>query len=435
MGSQRYTFGLNYENNILKSAKFFFANLLIFKELAKNNAFFDKYIHPFFQQNVCLNINFENLQISCFKIYFFKIKNMNKDSYSFFSENLIRWYKTHQRDLPWRNTRNPYFIWLSEIILQQTRVVQGLPYYEKFIENYPTVQDLASASEEDVLRLWQGLGYYSRARNLHTTAKMVVNDFGGVFPENYEGLLKLKGVGSYTAAAIASFAYSERVSVLDGNVFRVLARVFGEETDISANNAKKVFGDLAQSLLPEHDSDTHNQAIMEFGATQCTPGMPNCMFCPLSFECVANATGKQGVLPVKSKKVKVKHRFFNYFLIEQNQQILLRKRPERDVWAGMYDFYLKENQEKNIVELDLDELLTDDIFLQEIIQNSVVEQVSEIFTHVLTHQRIQTKFWRLKVNAEFLVNLPEGLQFYTLNEIDDLPKSTLVNNFLQAFVF
>ncbi|MEA5257032.1 A/G-specific adenine glycosylase [Arcicella aquatica] len=350
----------------------------------------------------------------------------------FFSKKITNWYLQHKRDLPWRNTQNPYYIWLSEIILQQTRVAQGMPYYYKFVNAFPTIQDLANAEENEVLRLWQGLGYYSRARNLHKTAKMVVEDYNGIFPKKYSELLKLKGIGTYTAAAIASFSSGEKVAVLDGNVYRVLARVFGETTDISGKDAKKVFTQLAESVLPDDNSAMHNQAIMEFGALQCTPALPNCMFCPLSMECIAYATGRVGVLPVKSKKIKVKERFFNYFIIEQNGNFAMRKRKGRDVWEGMYDFYLKECEE-NIQ--DLLYLATEDMFLTDLMKKSLIKRESITYTHILTHQRIQTKFWHLEVQENFLVDLPQELEWYSLNEVDDLPKSTLVNNYLKEFVF
>ncbi|PWK27365.1 A/G-specific DNA-adenine glycosylase [Arcicella aurantiaca] len=349
-----------------------------------------------------------------------------------FSQKITTWYHQNKRNLPWRDIHNPYFIWLSEVILQQTRVVQGMPYYYKFIEAFPTVQDLATADEKDVLRLWQGLGYYSRARNLHTTAKMVIENYGGEFPNTYSELLKLKGIGTYTAAAIASFAFGEKVAVLDGNVYRVLSRVFGEETDIASNEAKKVFTKLAEAVLPEKNIDIHNQAIMEFGAMQCTPASPNCMFCPLTFECVANATGKVGILPVKSKKVKVRERFFNYFVIEQNRNFAMHERTHKDVWSGMYDFYLKEFAE-NIQAFD--DIIGEDTFLHNVLKNSVVKRESKTYTHVLTHQRIHTKFWHLVINDDFLINLPSDLKWFSLDEVDNLPKSTLVNNYLIDFVF
>ncbi len=347
-----------------------------------------------------------------------------------FSFRLRIWYQSHKRDLPWRHTQNPYYIWLSEVILQQTRVVQGLPYYQKFITQFPTINDLATAQEQDVLRLWQGLGYYSRARNLHQTAKIVVEEHGGIFPDNYAGLLKLKGIGPYTAAAIASLAFNEKVAVLDGNVYRVLSRVFGEETDIASSQAQKIFIKLANSLLPDTEADTHNQAMMELGALQCVPVAPKCMFCTFNDVCVANNTGRQGILPIKNKKISIKNRFFNYIVIENNQKIWLKKRNEKDIWAGMYDFYLIESH-KN---LDIDELARDP-FLAQILPNAVIQHQTKPNIHVLTHQKIHTTFNHLIVNQEFTPDFLSALRAYSLDEIDDLPKSTLVNNYLKEYFF
>ncbi len=220
-----------------------------------------------------------------------------------FAPVLEAWYERHKRNLPWRHTRDPYAIWLSEVILQQTRVVQGLPYYERFLNAYPHVQAMADADERDILRLWQGLGYYSRARNMHQTARQIVSERAGKFPDTYQELLRLKGIGAYTAAAIASFAFGERVAVVDGNVYRVLARVFGISEDITTTGAKKTFATLAQTLIgAAQDPATYNQAIMEFGAIQCTPVAPDCLLCPVHAHCVAFQTGRQHLLPVKSKK-------------------------------------------------------------------------------------------------------------------------------------
>lgn len=348
-----------------------------------------------------------------------------------FYKKIIEWYYLNKRALPWRNTKDPYQIWLSEVILQQTRVAQGLPYYEKFVEQYPTIQLLANADEKDVLRLWQGLGYYSRARNMHTTAKIIANDFDGIFPNNYEGLLKLKGIGPYTAAAIASFAFDEKVAVVDGNVYRVLARVFGVETDISSHEAKKTFSDLANRLIPESNPSTYNQAIMEFGATHCMPVNPACMFCIFHYDCVANATGKQAFLPVKSKKVKAKNRFFDYFIIEKDSRFLMHQRSGGDIWSGLYDFYLVESEEKLIT---LDEInLEKNDFLQEVLSKSIVKNVSENFKHILTHQRIEARFWHIILNSE--VVLPEDYYFYSLEEIEDLPKPILIEKHLKGLAF
>jgi A/G-specific adenine glycosylase len=344
-----------------------------------------------------------------------------------FSEVLIEWFHHKKRDLPWRKTKDPYKIWLSEVILQQTRVAQGLPYYEKFVENYPTIVSLANADEQDVLRLWQGLGYYSRARNMHATAKIIVEDYNGVFPNTYEGLIKLKGIGPYTAAAIASFTFDEKVAVVDGNVYRVLARVFGIETDISSHEAKKVFSDLANKQISTKNPSTYNQAIMEFGAIHCTPTNPDCMFCVFAETCVANATGKQAVLPVKSKKVKVKNRFFDYFAIEQDNTFLMHQRPVGDIWTGLYEFYLNESNEKL---LELDEIEND--FLQKVLSKSTIKSCSESMKHILTHQRIEARFWHVILNEN--ITLPEKYNFYSLEEIEDLPKPILIEKYFKVLL-
>jgi A/G-specific adenine glycosylase len=345
-----------------------------------------------------------------------------------FSEVLIHWYNTNKRDLPWRKTKDPYRIWLSEVILQQTRVAQGSPYYEKFVETYPNVKALALADEQDVLRLWQGLGYYSRARNMSITAKIVVKDFDGIFPNNYKDLLKLKGIGPYTAAAIASFAFEEKVAVVDGNVFRVLARVFGIETDISSHEAKNVFSKLANELISTESPSTYNQAIMEFGAIHCTSVNPVCKFCVFNESCVANAKGMQSILPIKSKKVKVRNRFFNYFVIELNGKFLMHQRSEGDIWTGLNDFYLVENEEKFS---ELDEINSD--FLQETLSKSIIKGNSEKIKHILTHQLIEARFWHLVLNEE--VAVPLGYAFYSSDEVEALPKPILIEKYLKSFWF
>lgn len=342
-----------------------------------------------------------------------------------FAEKLLHWYARHRRDLPWRQTTDPYRIWLSEIILQQTRVAQGRPYYEKFVEAFPTVQALAAAEEREVLRLWQGLGYYSRARNLHQTAKIVVADHRGQFPDTYAGLLKLRGIGSYTAAAIASFAFGERVAVLDGNVFRVLARVFGIETDITTTAAKKQFTELANRLISPHEPALYNHAIMDFGATQCVPVSPQCLFCPLAFDCEANATGRQGVLPVKKKKAPVRERFFHYLVVRQGDRLLMRERTGRDVWQGLFDFYLVEADEFQ----EPDEWASDD-FLETLLPLVTVEDASEEFVHVLSHQRIRTRFWRLTLPETAELTLPAHAHWASPTEVEALPKPILVVRYL-----
>lgn len=349
----------------------------------------------------------------------------------FFAKKVIRWYHYQHRDLPWRHTRDPYYIWLSEVILQQTRIAQGLPYYERFVKTYPTVFDLASAPEQDVIRLWQGLGYYSRARNLHQTAKYIAHELNGKFPETYAELLQLKGIGPYTAAAIASFAYDEAVAVVDGNVYRVLARVFGIETDIGSTQGQKQFAQLANELIPKDQAADYNQAIMEFGAIHCTPISPDCLLCPLQAECQANATGRVNKLPVKLKKTKVRQRFFNYFVIAQNDLIAMRQRTDRDVWQQLYDFYLIET-EGLISSLDeLPELRS----LMPILSQASVSAPKRIYTHILTHQRIQAQFWILQIPDETTLILPENLVFLTPQEIENVPKPVLITSYWKEQFF
>ena len=275
-----------------------------------------------------------------------------------FSNSLIHWYLNNKRDLPWRNTHNPYNIWLSEIMLQQTRVAQGLPYYLDFITTFPTVFDLAKAPEEKVLKHWQGLGYYSRARNLHFTAQYVANELKGEFPNNYKELLKLKGIGEYTAAAIASFSHNEAVPVVDGNVFRVLSRYFDIETDISLATAKKEFSDLALELMPKNDPATFNQAIMEFGATHCKPKNPYCHICPFNEGCLAFNKNRIAELPVKIKSAKAKKKHFNFLVfISEDNKTILEKRESKGIWQNLYQFPLIETESRiEIIEFDAGEI-------------------------------------------------------------------------------
>jgi A/G-specific adenine glycosylase len=338
----------------------------------------------------------------------------------FFSPRIIAWYQHNRRDLPWRHTRDPYKIWLSEVILQQTRVAQGMPYYLRFVEAYPTVFDLAAAPEQEVMRLWQGLGYYSRARNLHQTAQFIAQQRNGLFPDTFSSLLQLKGIGTYTAAAIASFAFDEPVAVVDGNVYRVLSRVFGIATDIASTAGQKEFWNLANSLIPPDQAAVFNQAVMEFGAIQCTPTSPDCLLCPLQVQCQANATGKVAVLPVKSKKVKVKERFFNYFVIVQNGQLALKQRNSRDIWQQLYDFYLVES-DAPLTSIDA----LDDAALRDILPQVTIESPARAYTHVLTHQRIQAQFWVLHA-ADSSLALPLDLQFFSHEAIEALPKPVLI---------
>jgi len=318
-----------------------------------------------------------------------------------FANSLTEWYLKNKRDLPWRNTQNPYFIWLSEIMLQQTRVAQGMPYFYSFTNAFPTVFDLANASEEQVLKLWQGLGYYSRARNLHKTAQYIAFELDGKFPNNYAALLKLKGVGSYTAAAIASFSYGESVPVVDGNVFRVLSRYFDIETDILSNSAKKEFTDLACELITKNNPALFNQAIMEFGALQCVPKNPNCAVCSLNNSCLALQKNKIDLLPVKSKKAKVKKRYFNYVIfLDEHQNTIIQKRTDKGIWHNLYEFPLIETEQ----EVDL-EYLVEQMQQQDFVSNNIlsVEQTStESRIHKLTHQHLHIRFWKVRVAGSLL---------------------------------
>ncbi len=351
------------------------------------------------------------------------------DSETSFAPRLEAWYERHKRDLPWRHTRDPYRIWLSEVILQQTRVAQGKPYYERFVTAYPTVADMARADERELLRLWQGLGYYSRARNLHQTARYVTEELDGKFPDSFQNLLKMKGIGVYTAAAVASFAFGERVAVVDGNVYRVLARVFGIAEDITTTAAKKTFAVLAQQLI-QHATDpaVYNQAIMEFGAIQCTPTSPDCLLCPLQQHCVAYQTGRQHALPVKAKKTPVRERYFQYIVLRQGDEIAMRERLVRDIWQNLYDFYCIETDEPKA---DLRELrLPED--LVSLMQQGVVSKEPLMAGQLLSHQRIRAVFYEITLPDSTVNSLPMGLQWYSQSAVNSLPKPVLITNYLEA---
>jgi A/G-specific adenine glycosylase len=340
-----------------------------------------------------------------------------------FSNSLIQWYLQNKRDLPWRNTVNPYHIWLSEIMLQQTRVAQGLPYFLSFTASFPTVFDLANANEEQVLKLWQGLGYYSRARNLHNTAKYVAFELDGIFPDNYKDLLQLKGVGEYTAAAIASFSYNEVVPVVDGNVFRVLSRYFDIETDIASSGAKKEFTELAAALIPKDKPALFNQAIMEFGALQCVPKNPDCEICVLNSGCLALQKHKVNQLPVKLKKTKVRNRYFNYLVFsDDNEQYVLRKRTEKGIWHNLYEFPLIETES----EVDFDEIskLISDKYGSKFEILSIKPLNNESILHKLSHQHLYIRFLRVKIQgvAENAISYESMISF---------PFPIVIHNFIE----
>ena len=326
-----------------------------------------------------------------------------------FANSLTQWYLKNKRDLPWRNTKDPYLIWLSEIMLQQTRVAQGMPYYYAFTTAFPTVFDLANASEQEVLKLWQGLGYYSRARNLHKTALHIADSRNGVFPATFKELIELKGVGEYTAAAIASFSFDEVVPVVDGNVFRVLSRYFDIQTDIQSNVARKEFFELALELMPTDNPALFNQSIMEFGALQCVPKNPNCEACPLNHGCLALQKKIVHLLPVKVKKGKVRHRYFNYLIfidVDGNTQI--QQRSDKGIWHNLYEFPLIESdQEVEIKDFEVQ------IVNQRFVDNPILsfeELNTKSQVHKLTHQHLHIRFWRVAVTGK----LANGIDYDTL---------------------
>jgi A/G-specific adenine glycosylase len=312
-----------------------------------------------------------------------------------FSKKLLKWFAASHRPMPWKETKNPYFIWLSEVILQQTRVAQGLPYFEHFVEKYPTVFDLANATEDKVMKSWEGLGYYSRARNLHATAKLIAFEKGGNFPNTYEDIKALKGIGPYTAAAIASFAFDLPHAVLDGNVYRVFSRYFGIATPIDTAAGKKEFTRLADDLLNKNKPADYNQALMDFGATHCLPKNPKCESCPFQKDCSAFQENRISEYPVKSKKINIRVRYFNYLVINYGNDLVLNKRTKKDIWANLYEFPMietglfleKENVEKEAFKTGL---LPD---------SAKFIKLSKPFKQVLTHQRINARFYEYTVET------------------------------------
>lgn len=348
-----------------------------------------------------------------------------------FSQIIIRWYNKNKRDLPWRHTNDPYRIWLSEIILQQTRVQQGTPYYETFVKKFPTIHNLANAKEDVILRAWQGLGYYSRARNLHETAKYISKKLKGKFPREYEEILKLKGIGGYTAAAIASFAFNQPYPVVDGNVFRVLSRCFGITTPVDSTKGKQKFIKKAQLLLDKNHPGLFNQAIMEFGALQCIPQNPDCKKCPLNKSCNALQNNIVPNLPIKSKKGQTRTRHFNYFFIRKNSKILIKKRTGKDIWKNLYDFPMIES-EKEISEKSFLKLFPANRIFSGKTRVTVKPGCSQI-KHILSHQIILAKFWCLEdstYNALMTGSKdPLNLIYVNENQIDKYAFPRLITRF------
>lgn len=345
-----------------------------------------------------------------------------------FSKLLIDWYEENKRDLPWRRTKNPYLIWISEIILQQTRVAQGYDYYQRFVQRFPDVFTLAAAHEDEVLKYWQGLGYYSRARNLHVAAQSMAQ--AGGFPVTYEGVRALKGVGEYTAAAICSFAYGMPYAVVDGNVYRVLSRWLGIDTPIDSTEGKKMFAVAANELLDRERPALYNQAIMDFGALQCTPLSPDCMFCPLTDSCVARQKGLSGSLPVKQHKTKVTVRYFNYIYVRVGEQTFVHKRSGNDIWRNLYELPLIEADH----ELTEEEFYASSQF-QELLakgEKPIVRLVRKGVKHVLSHQVIYANFYEVILSEN-----SSSFAKYQRISIEDLHKfavSRLVNQFFSLIL-
>ena len=344
-----------------------------------------------------------------------------------FPGELIKWYNQNKRDLPWRHTTNPYIIWLSEIILQQTRVEQGLPYFNRFLQKYPTVSDFAVATEDEVLSLWQGLGYYSRGRNMLVTARLVQDKYQGVFPSSYQQLISLKGIGEYTAAAIASFSANEAKAVVDGNVYRVLARYYGISEPINSTTGKKTFQQLADELLSRDEPALHNQAMMEFGAIVCKPKNPDCGICPVRLDCYAFKHNATTSLPVKLNKVKIRKRYFNYLLIKDADRILLHKRGMGDIWANMYQLPLIETAEL----MEPQQVLALPGILPFTGKTPIVKSISPIHKHVLTHQHLFVRFIELEHTPNYV---PEEYFFTEVKKLKNLALPQIIFIFLTNFL-
>ena len=343
----------------------------------------------------------------------------------YFLKNLLRWNnKDNVRLMPWKGEKNPYKIWLSEIILQQTRVEQGWAYYDRFIKAYPNIEKLAKASEQKIFKMWEGLGYYTRCKNLIATARFIAKEKKGNFPETYNEILALKGVGPYTAAAIASFAFNLNYAVLDGNVFRVLSRFFGIKNAINSAEGKKIFTTLSNELLDKKEPGIYNQAIMDFGAVICKPKKPLCNICPLKNKCIAYIKGITGTLPVKKGKINIKSRWFYYLVLEHDSKFYIRKRGENDIWENLYEFILLETEKIMTIEK-----IKETPLFKKIGNKNKIEiiSVSELHRQQLTHQIIQGRFIHLKVkNAVFLVTY----KTVTRKELYKLPFSRFITGYM-----
>ncbi len=344
----------------------------------------------------------------------------------FFRKQLLDWNAEHNhRDMPWKGEKDPYKIWLSEIILQQTRVEQGLAYYNRFIKTFPTVHHLAKAPDNTVFKLWEGLGYYTRCKNLIASAKYISVELKGKFPDKYEDILALKGIGPYTAAAIGSFAFNLPHAVVDGNVFRVLARYFGIETATDTTEGKKLFTNLANELLDKKTPGIYNQALMDFGAVICKPQQPLCHECPLQKTCTAYQHDLINVLPVKEKTIIKKPRWLYYFIVEHNGNVYVRKRTGKDVWQNLYEFFLVENEK----ELSLKEIEKLTVLKKAIgkIQFELID-ISKIYKQVLSHQIIYGQFIKVKILSELEI---DGFEIVGKKKLKTLPFPKLINSYLE----
>lgn len=346
---------------------------------------------------------------------------------NYLQETLLNWFAENRRNLPWRDHPTPYQVWISEVILQQTRVNQGYDYYLRFVKKWPTVTDLAAATEEEVLKMWQGLGYYSRARNLHQCARQVVEQYGGEFPADYDKLLKLKGIGAYTAAAIASIAFNLPHAVVDGNVYRVLSRLFDIDTPININEGQTLFAKIANEQLNREQPGLHNQALMEFGALHCTPQNPNCLLCPLQAQCIAFERQTVMQRPVKLQKLKVKTKYLNYLVIRVKDSIYLRKRSDKGIWRNLYDFPCIESD----LPMTVEEVISSEAFQQLIDGNPfTVTKTSPIFTHKLTHRTLLAQFIEIKVSQELLRIETKGLLLTPERDLGNYPIPRLIDLYL-----
>jgi len=341
-----------------------------------------------------------------------------------FSNTLTHWYLQNKRELPWRKSRDPYFIWLSEVMLQQTRVAQGLSYYLKFTTTFPTVFDLAKADESIVLKMWQGLGYYSRARNLHAAAKHIAFELNGEFPTSYLEIIKLKGIGDYTASAIASICFDEATAVVDGNVYRVLSRYFGIHTSTNSSIGIKEFKALAQSLIDVTQPGNFNQAIMDFGALHCKPQNPLCESCPFADSCVAFEKKLTKVLPIKDKKIKVKKRYFNFLVIQTvDDKTILSERKGNGIWQGLYQFPLIETTQN----ISGEELISHEEFISLFPEKaSILLFNKKEIVHKLSHQHLYTQFWIVRPKTAFEANID-------WTDVENYPVPVLIANFLKDF--